>query len=414
MRTPALAPFGFRSFRFQWPADLAVSWAFEMETLILGWYVLAETGSVRLLVLFGALQYAGALISPMFGVAADRIGHRDLLCITRAIYAVMAATLLALIVSGTLTPVLVLAIAGCVGLIRPSDMMMRNTLIAQSLPAAQLMGALGLSRITTDSARVAGALAGAGAVAALGMGPAYLVILGMYAISCGLTLGISRTPASSAARVARAPTSPWSDLRQVLGYVWSKPELLAAMGIAFFANLLAYPFVMGLLPYVARDVYGIGQAGLGILAASFAIGGLVGSIVVSANRTPLRPARTMLLAAGSWFLATLAFAHTRSLATGAVALLLIGFAQTLCMVPLLAVMLRSSDEEIRGRVMGMRMLAVWGLPIGLLLSGPAIAGMGFALTATLYSLIGLTITLLIALRWRTHLWRHAALANARL
>ena len=42
----ALAPFRVRSFRFQWPGDLATSWAFEMETLILGWYVLVETGSV--------------------------------------------------------------------------------------------------------------------------------------------------------------------------------------------------------------------------------------------------------------------------------------------------------------------------------------------------------------------------------
>src|SRR5262245_8321318 len=37
-RVPALAPFGIRSFRFQWPADLATSWAAEMEMLILGWY----------------------------------------------------------------------------------------------------------------------------------------------------------------------------------------------------------------------------------------------------------------------------------------------------------------------------------------------------------------------------------------
>ena len=30
---PTLAPFRIRSFRFQWPADLLTSWAFEMETL---------------------------------------------------------------------------------------------------------------------------------------------------------------------------------------------------------------------------------------------------------------------------------------------------------------------------------------------------------------------------------------------
>src|SRR5690606_27649700 len=47
-----LAPFRVRSFRYQWPADLVTAWAIEMETLILGWYVLVETGSVLTLTLF--------------------------------------------------------------------------------------------------------------------------------------------------------------------------------------------------------------------------------------------------------------------------------------------------------------------------------------------------------------------------
>jgi hypothetical protein len=54
-RPSALAPFRIRNYRFQWPADLLTSWAFEMETLILGWYVLVETGSVLLLTLFADL-----------------------------------------------------------------------------------------------------------------------------------------------------------------------------------------------------------------------------------------------------------------------------------------------------------------------------------------------------------------------
>ena len=86
-RLPALAPFQVRSFRFQWPADLLTSWAFEMETLILGWYVLVETGSVLWLTVFGALGYGGTLLAPMLGVTSDRIGHRTVLCAMRAIYA---------------------------------------------------------------------------------------------------------------------------------------------------------------------------------------------------------------------------------------------------------------------------------------------------------------------------------------
>ena len=67
-RLAMLAPFATRSFRFQWPADLLTSWAFEMETLILGWYVLVETNSVLLLTVYGALLYVGTLISPIIGV----------------------------------------------------------------------------------------------------------------------------------------------------------------------------------------------------------------------------------------------------------------------------------------------------------------------------------------------------------
>jgi len=109
-RLPALAPFQIRSFRFQWPADLLTSWAFEMETLILGWYVLVETGSVLFLTVFGAVQYGGTLIAPMLGVASDRIGHRSLLSGMRAVYAVVAASLLILALAGLLTPAVVAAV----------------------------------------------------------------------------------------------------------------------------------------------------------------------------------------------------------------------------------------------------------------------------------------------------------------
>lgn len=412
MRSPALAPFQVRSFRFQWPADLLVSWAFEMETLILGWYVLVETGSVRLLVLFGALQYLGALIAPLFGVAGDRLGHRNLLCITRAIYAVLAGALMIFAFTGTLTPLYVFAIAALAGLLRPSDMMMRNTLIAQTMTPARLMGALGLSRITSDSARIAGALAGAGVVAAFGIGPAYAVILCLYAASFGLTLGIARVRTHGVAAGAEAPWSTWGDLRHGLAYVRGKPELMATLSLAFLINVFAYPFVFGVLPYVAREVYGVGQPGLGTLVASFALGALVGSVALSVNRFALRPARTMLVSAGAWFLLTFAFAFIQNITAGAVVLALTGLAQSLCVTPLAAVMLRVTSDEFRGRVMGVRMLAVWGLPIGLLLSGPLIDGAGFTLTVSLYAAIGLAFTLWIAVRWRASLWRLAALANA--
>jgi Major Facilitator Superfamily len=400
------SPFAVRSFRFQWPADLATSWAFEMEALILGWYILATTGSVQQLVIVAALVWLGSLFSPFFGVAGDRIGHRTLLCITRGIYALLAAVLTALTLSDALRPWHVFVIAALAGLLRPSDMVMRHVLVGQTMRPDMLLGALGISRTTSDSARVAGAFAGTAGVALIGMGPAYAVVTAMYVAAFFLSLGVARGVAQAAA------AHPVADLKQGFRYVWHKADLLGAFAVAFLVNLLAYPFVLGLLPYVAKDVYAVGQAGLGYLAAAFWSGALAGSLLVGAGRIPLRPARAMLWNGALWFAALLLFGQTTSFAVGLALLFATGFVQSFCLTPLAAVMLRSSDETMRGRVMGVRMLAIWGLPLGLLAAGPIIAAVGYAATTLLYAGLGLAATFAIGYRWRRALWHRSAAANA--
>jgi len=399
------SPFAVRSFRFQWPADLATSWAFEMEALILGWYILSATGSVQQLVTVAALAWLGSVFSPFFGVAGDRLGHRTLLCITRGVYALLAAVLAALTLSDSLQQWHVFAIAATAGLVRPSDMVMRNALVAQTMQAGMLMGALGFSRTTSDTARVAGAFTGAGGVALIGMGPAYVLVAAMYVAAFLLSLGVAGKPP------VESKAHPLADLKQGFGYVWHKPDLLGAFTLAFLVNLLGYPVVFGLLPYVAKEVFVIGQAGLGWLAAAFWSGALAGSLLVGAGHFRLRAARAMLWNGALWFLALLAFGQTTTLALGLALLFVTGFVQSFCLTPLAAVMLRSSEESMRGRVMGVRMLAIWGLPLGLLASGPCIAQLGYAMTTLLYSGIGLAATLAIGYAWRSALWHRTAAAN---
>ena len=236
-----LAVFRVRSFRFQLPADLLASWAFEMETIILGWYVMVHTGSVLLLTLFASLQFLGTLISPMFGVLGDRLGARVILCAMRAAYALLAALMMLLALTGMLTPAWVFALAACAGFVRPNDLVMRNTLIGETIPPSRLMGALGMSRATMDSARVAGALAGAGLSTVLGIGPAYVFVTGFYVASLALTFGVSRRrpvpdPAGAPLAAFSGPASAgvprvsrWRDLREGLVHVVTTPALIAAM-----------------------------------------------------------------------------------------------------------------------------------------------------------------------------------------
>jgi MFS family permease len=408
-RSAVLAPFAIRSFRFQWPADLLTSWASEMEILILGWYILTATGSVLLLSVYGSLQYAGTLIAPVFGLAGDRLGHRNVLCAMRVVYASLSALMTTLAALDLLTPPAVLMIATVMGLIRPSDLAMRNALVAETMPGDRLMAAMGVARTTTDSARVVGSLAGAGLFALLGMAPAYVVITVFYTTGFALTLGVGAPrPSGTMARL-----SFWRDLREGIAYVWDTPASLAAMWLAFLVNMTAFPLTLGLLPYVAREIYHVGQTGLGSLVASFAIGALAGSIAVSFAGRSIRPARMMISYIGVWYVMLLAFIHVPGITGGRLTLILAGFAQSLCMVPMAVMLLHGAGARFAGRVMGVRMLAIYGLPLGLLAAGSLIERIGFATTASAYCVVGMLLTGVIAIRWHAALWPLDAPANAR-
>jgi predicted MFS family arabinose efflux permease len=402
------SPFSQRGFRFQWPSDLAVSWAFEMETLLLAWFVLVETGSVIWLTAFGALQFVGTLISPLYGVAGDRLGQRRVLSAMRAAYVAQASWIAALALTGQLSVVAVFIIAFGMGLVRPSDIGVRNALIAATMPAPLLAKAIGIERVSMDAARVVGALTGAGIVAVLGMGQAYVVVATLYLVSLVLTFGI-REPSRDAAALAPASLSA---IRQELGagiaYARRTPALMAALFLACLANFAAYPLTGGLLPHVAREVYGMDQTGLGTLFACFSGGAVLGSLLVSLRGVGPQPARVMIASAVLWFGVLLAFAHVEAVAIGMVLLMITGFLQSLCMVPMSVLLLRITAAAFRGRVMGLRMLAIYGLPVGLLLTGFGIAHLGFAATATLSAGFGLLATLAIAWRWRAALWRMPA------
>ena len=413
-QAPVLAPFRIRSFRYQWPADLTTSWAFEMETLILGWYVLVETRSVLMLTIFASLLYIGTLLAPMFGVMGDRIGHRQVLCAMRALYATLAFVLMIFAFMDALTPMIVLAITAVLGLVRPSDIGMRTAMVGETMPPEQLMGAMGIQRTTQDSARIAGALTGAGLVAAMGMGPAYAVVVTFYLISVALTLKAGRAtlPRPATDSATQRPT-PWRDLREGLSYVWHTPHLRATMLFAFLLNLTAFPLFNGLMPYVAKAVYEADQTTLGTMVAAAATGSLTGSIIMSRFGNLFSPARAMVIFGAAWLGVLLVFAQTTSPAMGIPVLVAAGIMQTMCLIPINTLLLRTSNPRYRGRIMGIRMMAIYGNLPGLLLAGPLIASFGYAGTATAYCLFGIGVIGLIALHWREHLWQGGAAANAR-
>jgi hypothetical protein len=279
------------------------------------------------------------------------------------------------------------------------------------MPADRLMGAISLSRTTMDTARIGGALSGAGLFASLGIGPAYVAVSSLYVVGTLLTLCVmapSKPPPADPAVDGLLRR----DLKAGVAYVWTTPRMRAAIFIAFLANLFAYPFSNGLLPYIARDIYRTNQAGLGYLSASFAVGSLAGSVIVSLIGGG-RVARLMIGATAAWYAVLLVFVQVRTVPAAIACLMLAGFCQSLTMITITVILMRTASADFRGRVMGVRMLAIYSLPLGLLCAGSLVDIIGFVATGTFYLSAGLALLLAIALHWRAELWHAHAPANAK-
>lgn len=390
------ACFAIPSYRFQWLADVFSASGLEMETVILAWYVLMATDSPFLTALVAALRHGGSLIAPFAGVLADRMSRRSLLLALRVSYAVLAGSLAAAALIGALPLAWVFTVAALSGLLRPTEMLVRQSLIADTVPRVLLTNALGFGRTTMEGARIFGPLIGAALFSAFGIGLAYLCITLTYLASIALSLRIS-VPARA---IGRAVAKPWAELLDGLAYMRRAPTIVNCMLLAFLANLTAFPVTMGLLPVIARDVFASDENGLARMTAAVAVGALVGSILVAVAMRNARPERVMVVSLLLWhaLIAMLGLSALPALAYPI--LVLIGLCASGSMIPLAVVLMSQSDPDYRGRVMGVRMLAVYGLPLGLLAGGALFEWIGIMPTLLLYSGCGILVVLTIGAHWR--------------
>ena len=365
-----------------------------METLILGWYLLVETNSPLLVGLLGALRFGGTLISPIYGVVADRVNRRTMMIALRLVFFATAATIMVLGLARVLGPVHILLLAAVVGLTRTAEHVVRQSLIADTVPGPMLVNAIGLSRTTQDTARIAGALAGAWLLTLLGIGSAYVVVVCFYGVSVLLALGIT-TPV----RRTQREESPLQNLKSGLGYMRGEPLILAVMFLAFIVNLTAFPVMNGLMPVVARDIFHLEANGLARFVAISAVGAFVGSIAVASFMRVRSPERVMVAGIVAWHVALLVFARTDSTPFAMFVLACFGLSMSVAMVTMSIVLLGRTSPEYRGRVMGVRSLAVYGLPMGLLIGGFLFERLGPQTTLIINSIAGLVLTAVIVAIW---------------
>src|SRR3990170_2744131 len=148
------------------------------------------------------------------------------------------------------------------------------------------------------------------------------------------------------------------------------PVLPVLLVMGFVPIVVGMPY-RTLFPVFAREVYGVGSVGLGVMGLATGLGALVGSLGVASLAPGSRRSAIPVVAGLGFGVTLIAFAAAPALALGLVALLFVGLMSNSYWALNGTMVLASSDPEYYGRVQSIYMLswsvqAFAGLPIGAL------------------------------------------------
>lgn len=363
----------------------------QMETLVVAWLVLTLTDSPLLVGLISATRLATNFIALFAGAVADRLPRRLVLASVEFTLAFLGLVMLALVIADRLQVWHLFTITFFVGMARIFQMPAAQSLAIDSVPPDQINTAVALTTMSMNLNLVVGPLLGGALFELSGPQGAFALIAALYA-SSGIAALFVRT-----ARVTRstAAESVVAAVIQALKYVKGQQVIWAALLIAVIINLTGFPFHGTLVPIFAKDVLGLDAAGLGVLMSAFGIGAVAGSMFLSLFPNLRSVGRLLILSVVVWHGTMAAFSASTSFPVSLAILVATGFAFSSTLVLIMTPIWRTALPEYRGRIIGLRVLAIYASAFGSLNSGglagafsPAVAGhvsaaVGIALTGIL-------------------------------
>ena len=298
--------------------------------------------------------------TPLSGTLADRMDRRRLLLLGLSLQTVTMAAVVILYTRGDLTPWRILALNFVGGTAGSFQWAPIQSMAAVLVPRESLIAAVRLVSITFTVGRSVGPAIAAVTLAFHGPGLAFAVSLGLYVASLVIltTVRTSWVPSRSTGSIG-------DQFREGLAYVRTRPEMRLAFRLAFTVAGLGAVFAFSLAAGVADDLFGRGGGGLGVLSTSLGVGSLLASAFISGRGGRMPRAvleRQAILLYGTGLLIV---ASSSWLGLGMLGYLLTGAAHMLHGTTLSTALQMRVDEEFRGRVMSVFLVAILsGIPIG--------------------------------------------------
>ena len=336
-------------FRWYWLASSIQGLGQSTQFMVLGWLVLAITGSSAqlglVIFLIGAPNVSFLLVA---GVIADRFDRRHIMMLTQALVGGIIVALAFLTITGQVSTWHIYVAAVFMGIFQSLSMPARMTIIGDLVDQPSVLDAVAMQNMAVHAGRMIGPPVAGVIIEVWSVGVSLAFISVCYVLSVLLVgkIGpISRSVAPTAQSVFR-------NFADGVAYIKNNPMVLTVIvtTCAFGGFGMSH---MQVVPAMAKDVLGAGAGEIGLLFLGSAIGSLAGSMILpTISRAHVY--RTLLLSLLVFTVFLTLFAWSNWFWTTFLFFGLVGVVGVGMVWPLATTMIQiETTAEVRGRVMGM-------------------------------------------------------------
>ncbi len=335
------------------------------------------------------------VISPIAGAIADRMDRVHLTMFSQFVAAGQAATLVALVLTGTIRIEFIVILAFINGAAETFAQPARQCLIPGLVPRQYLPGAVALNSLTYNMARFIGPAISGPMIAAWGVVPSIAVncLAFLYASLTMHMLVLDPAIRRPQPRASSVLHDAIEGVRYVTRHRGIGPLMLFAATVG-----MCLRSVPEMLPPFVAELFGRGAEGLATLASAMGAAALVGGTLIAIRGRIAGLTRVAILAGLCLALASACFVATHDFRIGIVCIAAMGAATTMHGISIQTLLQNSSSPAMVGRV-----LSLWGMitraapAMGALIYGVASEFLGLQIPV----LIGCAICAAVWLRtWR--------------
>ena len=388
--------FRHHNYRMLFPANTVSNIGSWAQRVAQDWLVLELTNNNgTYLGLVTAVQFAPVLFLSLHGgVLADRLDKRKVLIATNCAGGATSIGLGLLVINDAVALWHVLALAGVLGIATAIDAPVRQAFSSELVGAEDLPNAVSLNSANFNAGRLVGPAISGFLIAAFGTGPSFLINGASYFFVIFALVKIDVTTLFH-----QNQEKSMGNIREAIAYVRARPDIYVVMIMVFALSTFGLNFQI-FNALMATQEFGLGPASFGLMGTFVAIGSLSGAIG-SARLERLRTTRFVIVGGVFFSISIMALSLLPNYTTYIFWLPICGLTALTTLVSANSIVQTSTDQAIRGRVMGLYLfIFMGGAPFGSPLIGLAADYIGIRYTIAVCGGLALAASLFVWIKYR--------------